>query len=141
MVEVIFKPDSHIPHLYVIESINDSGYQAQPWRLTIKSHIWRPATDVYEIDDTIVVRIEIAGMRDTDFSILLNDRNLVVRGVRADNPEKRAYHQMEIRFGEFISDVELPYQVDTEKIEAVYQAGFLRIVLPKAKRHHVQVEE
>jgi hypothetical protein len=50
-----------IPHLYVIESINDFGYQAQPWRLTIKSHIWRPATDVYEIDDTIVIRMEIAG--------------------------------------------------------------------------------
>lgn len=141
MVEVIFKPDTHKPHLFVIQSINKTGIEPQPWRLTIKSHIWRPATDVYEIDDTVVVRIEIAGMRDADFSILLNDRSLVVRGVRPDNPERRAYHQMEIRFGEFISDVELPYLVDTENIEAVYQAGFLRIVLPKAKPHQVQIEE
>ncbi|NMC13443.1 MAG: Hsp20/alpha crystallin family protein [Chloroflexi bacterium] len=141
MVEVIFKPDSHNPHLYIIESINESGIEIQPMRLTIKSHIWRPATDVYEVDDTVVVRIEIAGMRDSDFSILLNERSLIIRGVRPDNPERRAYHQMEIRFGEFMSEVELPFLVDTEKIEAVYQAGFLRIVLPRAKPHHIQIEE
>lgn len=141
MVEVIFKPDSHNPHLYIIESINESGIEIQPWRLTIKSHIWRPATDVYEVEDAVVVRIEIAGMRDSDFSILLNERSLIVRGIRPDNPERRAYHQMEIRFGEFMSEVELPFLVDTEKIEAVYQAGFLRIVLPRAKPHHIQIEE
>ncbi len=141
MVEVIFKPDSHRPHLFVIESINSSVLEYQPWRLAIKSHIWRPATDVYEMDDAIIVRIEIAGMRETDFSIVLNDRSLVVRGVRPDIPERRAYHQMEIRFGEFISEVELPYLVDAEKIEAIYQAGFLRIVLPRAKPHQIQIEE
>ncbi len=141
MVEVILKPDAHIPHLFVIESINSSGLERQPWYLTVKSHIWRPATDVYELDDAIIVRMEIAGMRETDFSIMLNDRSLMVRGVRPDIPEKRAYHQMEIRFGEFISEVELPTQVDAEKIEAVYQAGFLRIVLPKARPHQIQVED
>jgi len=141
MVEVIFKPDFNKPHLYIIESINNSGLEAQSRRLNAKTHMWRPATDVYEIDDSVVVRIEIAGMRDSDFSILLNDRTLIVRGVRPDIPEKRAYHQMEIRFGEFISEVELPYLVDAEKIEAIYQVGFLRIVLPKAKPHQIHVED
>jgi HSP20 family protein len=141
MVEVILKPDAHIPHLFVIESINSSGFESQPWHLTVKSHIWRPATDVYEVDDAVIVRMEIAGMRETDFSIVLNDRSLLVRGVRPDIPERRAYHQIEIRFGEFVSEVELPYQVDAEKIEAIYQAGFLRIVLPKTKPHQIQVEE
>lgn len=141
MVEVIFKPDSHRPHLFIIESINNSGLESLPWRLTVKSHMWRPATDVYELDDSVIVRVEIAGMRETDFSIMLNDRNLMVRGSRPDISEKRAYHQMEIRFGEFISEVELPCLVNTEKIEAIYQVGFLRIVLPKAKPHQIQIEE
>lgn len=141
MVEVIFKPDFNQPHFYIIESINNSGLESQSRRLNAKSHVWRPATDVYELDEAVVVRIEIAGMRDTDFTILLNDRNLVVRGIRPDIPEKRAYHQMEIRFGEFISEVELPYLVDTEKIEAIYQVGFLRIVLPKAKPQKIRVED
>lgn len=141
MVEVIFKRDTHQPHLYIIESINNSGAESQPWRLNAKSHVWRPATDVYELEEAVVVRIEIAGMRDTDFSILLNDRSLLVRGVRPDIQEKRAYHQMEIRFGEFISEVELPYLVDADRIEALYQVGFLRIVLPKAKPHQVHIEE
>jgi len=141
MVEVILKPDAHIPHLFVIESISSSGLESQPLYLRVKSQIWRPATDVYELDDAVIIRMEIAGMRETDFSIVLNDRSLMVRGVRPDIPERRAYHQMEIRFGEFISEVELPYLVDAEKIEAIYQAGFLRIVLPQAKPHQIQVED
>jgi HSP20 family molecular chaperone IbpA len=37
---------------------------------------------------------------------------------------------MEIRFGDFFSEVNLPYPVDIEKIEAVYSDGFLKINLP-----------
>jgi hypothetical protein len=61
MVEVIFKPDFNQPHFYIIESINNSGLESQSRRLNAKSHVWRPATDVYEIDEAVVVRIEIAG--------------------------------------------------------------------------------
>jgi HSP20 family protein len=87
------------------------------------------------------VRIEIGGMREDDFTILLDGKYLSVRGLRVDPPERRAYHQMEIRFGEFVSDVELPFAIDAEKIEAVYQAGFLRITLPKKAPQHIPIRK
>ena len=110
-------------------------------RLTFRTHVWRPPTDVYETEDTIIVRIEIAGMREDDFSIVLDGRYLMVHGVRGETPEKRAYHQMEIPFGEFKVDIELPHPVAASQIEAFYANGFLRVVLPKARPKKISVEE
>lgn len=111
------------------------------WRVTLRSHVWRPPTDVYETENEVVVRVEIAGMKEDDFSIELNDRYLSIHGSRPDIPERRAYHQMEIRFGEFNTEVELPSPVVIDKVEAVYRDGFLRVVLPKARARKIPIEE
>lgn len=111
------------------------------WRLSLRSTAWRPPTDVFETEEAIVVRVEIAGMREDDFIIELNGRNLVVRGTRQDAPERRAFHQMEIRYGEFAIELELPVYVDADRVQAVYSDGFLRIDLPKARPRHIPVAE
>ena len=109
------------------------------YRIGSRSHKWRPPTDVYENQDAIIVRVEIAGMRDSDFSITLNDRVLIIEGVRPDRSERRAYHQMEIRFGEFKTEVLLHVPVDSQDIQAEYMDGILRLVLPKTKSHQIQI--
>lgn len=119
------------------------GFSSEPhrWRLSMRSHAWRPPTDVYEREADVVVRVEIAGMKDDDFSISLTGRNLVIRGLRPDVPERRAYHQMEIYFGEFVCEIELPCAVINDEVRAEYQRGFLRVVLPKRKAQKVRVED
>jgi HSP20 family protein len=111
------------------------------WRITTRSTIWRPPTDVFEIENTFVVRVEIAGMREEDFIIELNGRNLMVRGSRQDIPERRAYHQMEIYFGEFAIELDLPNFVEADQVQAVYSDGFLRIYLPKARPRQIPIAE
>ena len=110
------------------------------WRIISRPHAWRPPTDVYETENTIIIRVEVAGMRDSDFTISLVERTLTIRGIRQDTSERRAYHQMEIAFGEFTTEVELPYTIIAEKVEAVYHDGFLRITLPITKPKHIKVE-
>jgi HSP20 family protein len=88
-----------------------------------------------------VVRVEVAGMREEDFSIELNGRLVTIRGLRQDSAERRAYHQMEIHFGEFIIDMELPHFVEAEQVEAVYTNGFLLVSLPKALPHQISIAE
>jgi len=97
------------------------------------AHIWRPPTDVYESESGYVIRVELAGMRSADFSVKLEGRWLHVTGARSDQAERRAYHQMEIHFGEFRSDVEIPGAVDSQRLQAVYEDGFLIVTLPKGK--------
>lgn len=111
------------------------------WRVTLRSTAWRPPTDVFETEEIIVVRVEIAGMREEDFIIELNGRNLTVRGTRQDTPERRAFHQMEIRFGEFSIELELPGYIEADQVQAVYSDGFLRIHLPKAQPRQIPVVE
>jgi HSP20 family molecular chaperone IbpA len=50
-----------------------------------------------------------------------------------DSSERRAYHQMEIPYGKFVVDIELPVGVNTEGASADYKDGFLTINLPKEK--------
>lgn len=122
--------DSHLTHSTQVN-----------WRAPARPYGWQPPTDLFETDEALVVRVEIAGMNGDDFSIQLEGHSLSIHGFRPDHPERRAFHQMEIRFGEFFVDVELPAPILADKIEAVYGGGFLRIVLPKATTRRIQIEE
>ena len=126
MSSPLWKSDSPVTHSF-------SGMRAIGWQVGIHSYEWSPPTDVYETDASFVVRLEVAGMRESDFTIKFEDNFLIIGGVRNENPERRAYHQMEIRFGEFSTAVELPLDVDVNKAEAEYRDGFLNVILPKLK--------
>lgn len=126
---------------YVFYEVAQNSSDDARTRLRWRSNAWRPPTDVYDTDDTIVVRVEVAGMVESEFSILLDGRLLYIRGIRVDTTEKRAYHQMEVAFGEFVTEVELPHTIESKNIEAFYNNGFLQVILPFARPHKIQVED
>ena len=142
MVKGISKPDpSHSETDRSLDTQSADASFFENWRLSMRTTAWRPPTDVYESEETLVVRVEIAGMREEDFAIQLNGRILTIRGARQDLPERRAFHQMEIRFGEFSIDLELPFQIDSEQVQATYSNGFLRVQLPKARPRQIPIIE
>ena len=106
----------------------------------VRSNIWSPPTDVYETEEAYVVRVEIAGMREDDFEVLLQNNTLLISGSRPDLAERRAYQQMEIRFGKFSTALNLPGPVNIERARAEYKDGFLTVVLPKATPNQTKVE-
>jgi HSP20 family protein len=105
------------------------------------SQHWCPPTDVYEIEDAVIVRVEVAGMQEAEIKISLDHDFLTIQGIRPDQSEHRAFHQMEIRFGEFKTQVSLHWTIDSAQIDAEYQDGFLRLTLPKAKPHRIEIGE
>lgn len=112
--------------------------QAVHWQ--VRSHIWSPPTDAYETDEAYIVRMEIAGMREEDFEVTLENDNLLIMGSRSDPPERRAYHQMEIRFGKFATAVSLSGPLSVDQAKAEYKNGFLTITLPKMKPSQIEVD-
>jgi len=106
-------------------------YNSVTWH--VRSNVWRPPTDVYETEESIIIKMEVAGMRDEDLETVVQNNLLLISGSRSDSTERKAYHQMEIPFGKFSVGVELPVQVDTENATAEYKDGFLTIQLPKEK--------
>ena len=97
----------------------------------VKSSVWDPPTDVYETEEAYVVCMEIAGMREENFEVSVQNDTLYIMGFRPDYPARRAYHQMEIRSGKFATVIGLPGPVNIDNALAEYQDGFLTITLPK----------
>ncbi len=94
--------------------------------------LWRPPTDVYETEDSVVIKVEIPGMSSDDFEISFAERILQIRGSRFDKQPKLSYHCLEIQYGEFLSEVYLPGKYVEGAIGAQYENGFLTITLPQA---------
>ncbi len=111
------------------------------WQVQVRSGVWSPPTDVYETDSNYVIRVEIAGMSEDGFDILVEDNFITINGIRPDVPERRAYQQMEICFGKFETVVRLPGPIDLDTSHADYKEGFLTVTLPKARPNHIQIEE
>jgi HSP20 family protein len=111
-------------------------------RVSRRGAVWVPPTDFVETDDQFIVQVEIAGANQSDLVVSLQDRRLIITGTRSDRgPAQRAYHQMQVRFGDFATEVELTAPVDEDRVEASYADGFLRIVLQKQKPRQIDVQE
>jgi HSP20 family protein len=106
-----------------------------------KTRNWRPPTDVYESDDCIIVKVEIAGMDQEKFDITYFKNTLNISGCRSDeNSSIKAFHQLEIGYGEFLTSVEISVPIQDDKSEAIYQNGFLIISLPKSHPKNILIK-
>jgi HSP20 family protein len=112
--------------------------QAVSWQ--VRASVWSPPTDMYETEKTYVARVEIAGMREDDFEVMVENNTLLISGTRPDFMEQRAYQQMEIRFGKFSTAVSLPGPIDMEQARAEYKDGFLTVIIPKATPNQNKVK-
>lgn len=108
------------------------------WR--VRSSVWTPPTDVYETEQKFIVRVELAGMREEDFEVALDEGLLTISGIRPDSNERRAYHQMEIWFGKFEVIIDVPVPVNIDASTAEYKDGFLVVMLHKASSQQIKVE-
>ncbi|MCL4528466.1 MAG: Hsp20/alpha crystallin family protein [Chloroflexi bacterium] len=106
----------------------------------VSAGVWSPPTDMYETENEYVVRVEVAGMREADFEVVFEGGYLLVNGVRPDVAERRAYHQMEIRFGKFSTAIGIPGPVDLDVSTAEYHDGFLTVIMPKPKITEAKTE-
>lgn len=113
---------------------------SQQWIVMHQSNAWQPPTDVFELDDRLVVMVEIAGMRDGEFNVALQERRLAISGTRQRGVrEGLAYHQMEVRYGRFHTEIVLPWPVERNQVSATYRDGFLRVELPRARSQQVHI--
>ena len=92
-----------------------------------------PAVDIYEDEHNLVLKLEIPGVNEDDLNVSLENNTLTVSGERKFEKEEKEenFHRIERRFGSFIRTFRLPNTVDTEKVEAGYDKGVLKVTLGK----------
>ncbi len=96
---------------------------------------WKPLCDVYECPDHFTVVMELAGIDEEQVEVTLRGRVLTIRGSRRPirPPGVKNTYLLEISYGEFERNLELPMDIDADATQAVYRQGFLEISLPKRK--------
>jgi HSP20 family protein len=114
--------------------------QSNGWQVNSKTYTWSPPTDVFENDEFLIIKIEIAGMKNSEIFINIDDSILIINGTRKDTVKRRAYRQMEIRFGDFNATFELPKGLELENAVAEYDDGFLTVTIPYIKATNIQVK-
>ena len=97
--------------------------------------VWQPAVDIEEHPEGYTVRAELPGMKLEDIKITVIDNQLVVRGEKRREVEKKdaTYHRVERVYGQFERTFTLSHAVRTDKIEAAYVDGVLEVSVPKAE--------
>jgi HSP20 family protein len=97
---------------------------------------WLPAVDVFDTQDAVVLKAELAGMKPDDIQIEVEDNVLTIKGERKfeEKVDEERYYRVERRFGAFQRSLALPQGVKADQIEAAYDEGILTVTVPKAEQ-------
>jgi HSP20 family protein len=110
----------------------------------VRGDRWRPDVDVFETEQSVLVRVEIAGVRREDLHVGVDGQVLRINGVRRapEGPNAVRLHQMEIATGPFERRVRIPVAFDRDGVTAHLSDGFLTVTLPRRLpvRRVVEVE-
>lgn len=95
-----------------------------------------PLMDIYETDKNIVAEMNVAGFNPENIDISIENGVLKVKGQTEEKKEdkEKNYWRKEIRKGSFERMIKLPKEVLEDKVEATYENGILKIILPKAEQ-------
>ena len=89
--------------------------------------------DMYQTNDTIVIRALVAGVSPADLDISITRDMVTIRGVREEFQEAHEdnYHHRELFWGSFSRSILLPEEIVIDEAEAQEKHGLLEIRLPK----------
>ncbi|TQF26229.1 molecular chaperone Hsp20 [Bradyrhizobium sp. UNPF46] len=94
-----------------------------------------PAVDVVEGDKAYEITAELPGLDEKNIDVKLVNGGLTIKGEKREETEetKKDYYVSERRYGSFERYFALPDGVNTDKIEATFKNGVLKVVLPKTE--------
>lgn len=94
-----------------------------------------PAVNVWEGAEEAVVTTELPGINPADVEITVKGRSLILKGSRKAEELKEGeyFHRRERWSGDFDKTIELPFEVEADKVSAKYAKGVLTVRVPRAE--------
>lgn len=113
----------------------DSITRTRGYEQSLAPGFWSPPVDIYETDEAVVLKAELAGLNKNDVTIEIKNSTLVLRGERKFEKDikEENYHRIERSYGSFSRTFSLPQTVDHSKVSATFKDGLLEIMIPKVK--------
>ena len=111
------------PDLY--QPLRQIGQRAADW--------FAPRSDASALEDYYEINVELPGVKTEDVDVSIEDNSLVVRGEKRYEHEEagRTYFFSEREYGSFQRTFRLPPDADSEKIDAEFSDGILRLKIAK----------
>ena len=93
-----------------------------------------PTLDILESPEAYEIHVDLPGVKPDDVKVEMHEGRLVISGKRSTGVDQKDknFHRVERVSGSFSRVIALPSEVDNEKIDASYEHGVLKVLLPKA---------
>ena len=106
---------------------------------------WWPSVDLSETKDSFIIKAELPGLDAKDVEVRISGNVLTLKGEKKKEEEEKDEHhyRAERYYGSFHRTFQLPTNVKAEKIEATFEKGVLKVMLPKveeAKKKPIEVK-
>ena len=98
---------------------------------------WKPAVELQDTEDAIIVRAEIPGVAGKDLDIRVTREAVAISGDRSSHSERN--FRTEFRYGKFQRVIALPVAVQNDQVQAEFKDGILILTLPKVTEARRQV--
>ncbi|MDA3918447.1 MAG: Hsp20/alpha crystallin family protein [Deltaproteobacteria bacterium] len=94
---------------------------------------WYPAVDILNEKKSVVLNIELPGLKKEDISVKIEDRVLTIEGERKIDNEKNkeTYYRRERTYGSFKRSFNLSDDVLIDDVDASFKDGVLKLTLKK----------
>ncbi len=111
-------------------------------RLPSMERVWKepvlvsPKIDIFETEDAYNVKAELPGLEEKDIELTIDHDTLVLKGNRKQEREEKRknYFFSERNVGHYYGELPMPWGVDSEKAEATFKKGILKVTLPKIEK-------
>jgi HSP20 family protein len=91
------------------------------------------AAETWETAHSVIIRVEMPGMRKEDIDISIHGNLLRIRGEKRSGGEDQGklYRLTERAYGRFERSIPIPCDIDKERAEVSYQDGVIAVILAK----------
>jgi HSP20 family protein len=95
-----------------------------------------PAVNVSETKENFMVTLAVPGMKKEDFDIRIDGNMLTISCEKEEEKEEKekAFNRKEYNYSSFSRSFTLPDEVMKEKIDALYENGELKLMMPKTEK-------
>ena len=93
---------------------------------------WSPEIEIFERDNTFVVRLDLPGLTKADVKVTVVHDELTIEGERKIERDERkeGFYRTERSYGGFYRRIPLPEHVKAEAAKATFKNGVLEIDMP-----------
>jgi HSP20 family protein len=97
---------------------------------------WTPLVDITEDDKEYLIKAELPEVKKEEVKVTVENGLLTINGERKFEKEEKGkqYHRVERAYGSFVRSFSLPDDADSNKVNADFKDGVLRVRVAKSEQ-------